>query len=319
MKRILITGGNGYIGARLSYELSNLGHQVSLLCYPNIPDDQNWLDVMDSVFVGDITESEVVNSLTDSNYDLLIHLVSLDQYQSDANPVLVNNVNVLPLWNLLHSFNTKGNLSRCIYMSTVQVYGQILGRLVTEETPILPVNSYALTHKLCEDICNYFNQISPIECISLRLSNSYGQPVLKNTSCWGLVVNDLCRQAYINNKIVVLSDGTPERDFIHFSDIVKAFKLLIDSNELPYKTFNLCSGKTYTIFELARIISEGYNLKYNKDIRVHINSQAKKVSTDTVVHQKTVWSNQRLMDLGYISSMSLFNGIVSLFDYFDSV
>ena len=85
-------------------------------------------------------------------------------------------------------------------------------KLIDEKHKKKICNIYSLTHSMCEDLLLKLN--SKLKSHSLRLSNSYGMPVLKNINCWWLVLNDLCRSAKKNGKIIIKSDGTALRDFI---------------------------------------------------------------------------------------------------------
>ena len=214
-KKVLITGGNGYLGAKISSFLSKKGHLVTAHCFPNIPKDDQWIQQMDKIVVGDLREEHIVNTICNDNFDVAIHLVSLGQYQSNAPPGFVASVNVIPTWNLLENFSKKGSLKQFIYFSTFQVYGEVPNIEISEEFVPCPKNIYGLTHLLSENICNYYNLHTSIDCINVRLSNSYGSPVLKENDCWKLVINDLCSTAFTEHEIKLLSDGSPKRDFIH--------------------------------------------------------------------------------------------------------
>ena len=69
-------------------------------------------------------------------------------------------------------------------------------------------------------------------------------------------------------KIILNSDGTPQRDFIHSSDICNALELIIQSKITTNNIFNIASGKTFTILELAKIVKKVYEEKYKKEIMV---------------------------------------------------
>lgn len=315
--RILITGGSGYVGARLSQELARSGHKVTPLCFPAQPEDRQWLDLMEEVIYGDITDMAVVDRLANGGYDALIHLVSLDHRQSEAEPRTVSKVNVQPLWDLLHSFGAKSSLKRCVYFSTAQVYGRTSAQVITEDTSVAPVNAYGLTHYMCEEICRYYGRKGPMECICVRLSNSYGQPVFADANCWWLVVNDLCRQAVANGEIRLLSDGSPQRDFIHYSDVAKAIATILSAQKLTHHTYNLCSGRTYTILELADMVRDCFFSRTGR--RISIVTSLKRfdgpVTQEAV--SRTVWDNSRLQELGFEPTMNLSAGIGSLFDYLE--
>ncbi len=315
LKKILITGASGYIGARLSQCLARAGYQVAALCYPAVPQQEQWLSLMDRVVLGDITDCSVIETMTDSYYDVLIHLVSLDHRQSESDPQVVYRVNVQPLWNLLYHFSRKGNLKRCVYFSTVQVYGKTSDSVISEQTPVGPVNAYGLTHWLCEEICNYYNRNGQINCVNLRLSNSYGDPVFKDANCWWLVVNDLCRQAVENGRICLLSDGSPQRDFIHHRDIVEAVKAIIRADKLFCSTYNLCSGQTFTIGELAYIVKRCVKQKIERDIEIYSAASCQPICALPANQSKSTWSNSKLREMGFRPSTELCSGIESLLEY----
>ena len=214
MKKVLITGGCGYLGARLSKYLAESGYGVSVFCRSDPRKYDAWTALMEDVSVGDIRDETSVSKLVEKDYDAVIHLISLDHRKSEDNPSLVSSINVMPTWNLLDKFVKKG-LKKFIYFSTIHVYGKLPNEIITEDRISSPQNAYGLTHLLSENICNYFNEKTATTCINVRLSNSYGSPVFEENNCWWLVINELCKIAFEQNEIKLLSDGSPQRDFIH--------------------------------------------------------------------------------------------------------
>ena len=114
MKKILVVGASGYLGSRISYYLAKQGSNVSGLCFSNIPDDNEWTKNIKNIIKGDIRSDTVIDSITSEFYDTVIYLVSLNHYQSEKNPSLVNSINVLPVWNLLNSFHKKKTVKKLI-------------------------------------------------------------------------------------------------------------------------------------------------------------------------------------------------------------
>ena len=90
---------------------------------------------------------------------------------------------------------------------------------------------------------------------------------LKTCNCWWLVLNELCKMAKKEKKIVLKSDGTPLRDFISLNDVVKLVTILIRSKRNNKKIINLASGRTYSIIELAKLF---VNNKYFKKTNIPI-------------------------------------------------
>lgn len=321
MKRILITGGNGYIGARLSLSLAEQGNEVTVQCWPSVPDNPAWTERIHKTVSGDLRDDHFINELVSDNYDVVIHLVSLDHFQSQDDPGKVSAINVLPTWKLLHSLKNS-KLQKFIYFSTINVYGALPSVRIAEERLPDPQNAYALTHLLSENICSYFNRISDIQCINLRLSNSFGSPVFQDANCWWLVVNDLCRTAFFDKKIVISSDGSPVRDFIHFKDLCRAVNCLVTSDPLDRKNncYHVSSGKSYSILEIAEVISTVYRGLFNSEIPVYINKSEKieKFPAALPAGRFTI-DNSRLSDLNFTASVSLKEGAEELFRYFISL
>ena len=209
MKKVLVTGACGYLGARLSKYLAENGYSVTAFDSYDPSKYSRWTSLMEEVMVGDIRDEAAISNLAKKQTDVIIHLISLDHHKSKDNPNFVSSINVMPTWNLLDKF-TKNGLGKFIYFSTIHVYGEIPNEIITEQHTPSPQTAYGLTHLLSENICNYFNEKTETNCINIRLSNTYGSPIFKENNCWWLVINDLCRTAFFETKIQLLSDGSPQ-------------------------------------------------------------------------------------------------------------
>lgn len=309
-KKVLVTGGSGYIGARLCLHLANEGYAVTPLCYSKIPFDENWVSKMDKVLIGDVRDEVLLSELADYKYDVLVHLVSLDHHQSNGNPSFVSSVNITPVWSLLDLFSKQG-LGKFIYFSTAQVYGMLKDEVVTESKKLSTQNAYGLTHQIGEVICEHYNRTTTVDCRVVRLSNSYGAPLFDENNCWWLVINDLCQMAYIQKEIVLQSDGTPLRDFIHGWDVCRGIQTIIESTE-KHTTYNLSSGTTLSIMEIAEKIKIVFAQRYG--IELPIVAVERKNRTDAKRYQL---DNSLIRSIGFECKSSLEDGINDLFDYLE--
>lgn len=313
--KIVITGGNGYIGARLSQYLADKGEQVIPVCFPSIPEDEVWVSKMFSILKGDLRLDETIAEIAELKPDVLIHLVSLDHFNSEKEPGFVNNINVLPTWRLLDAC-TKIGLKKFIYFSTIQVYGKLPNTVIDEKHPVNTINTYGLTHLLSEQICDHYNRKTETNVISIRLSNSYGDPIFDENNCWWLAINDLCKNAFLNKEIRLLSDGTPQRDFIHGNDVCEAIRILINTNKkLTDNIYHISSGNTLTLMELAQIIKREFHIRYNQTLPI-ITPQGFVNETElTVPHEKYIISNDKLKALGFTPEYSVLQGVNELLSY----
>ena len=315
-KKILITGGSGYIGSRLSLYLSQKGFYIIPLCNSRIPDNREWVQSMHLVLQGDLRDQVTLNKIEAVRPDAIIHLVSLDHNQSGINFQETLQVNVQSTWELL-SLSASIGLEKFIYFSTTQVYGQTSESVVTENTKLQPSNAYGLTHKMSEDLVSMYSRLSKLVGISLRLSNSYGESLFENEGSWSLVVNDLCRMAFFEKKIVLNSDGLASKDFIHYSAITNVVHQLLLLKEVNSGIYNLSSGNSITLLELAFEVQKIYSELYGIELNIYINKNQLIKTLDKTKYNNRI-ENFNLMQMISYDSIPIQEGIKSLFNYLDS-
>ncbi len=314
--KILVTGANGYLGARLVQFLAKAGHEV-VASVRTVPTEQPvWSALLSGVVVGDLRQPETVCAIADIGAEAIIHTVSLDHKASQDFPSAeVLSANVAPAWALLEACAGKG-LRKFFYFSTQQVYGRIGPDRITEDYPPVPVNVYGLTHLMTEQVCNYFRTAKAVECMSIRLSNSFGAPVFRSNNCWWLVVNDFCRSAVEKKQITILSDGSPQRDFIAIADVCRAIGLLIESDTASSSpVYNLGSGATLTILELAHIVAEVYRADYGEEIPIVFADGTRSVERSATTNRKFQYDIDKIQSVGYAPEYSIEDGIRELFHY----
>lgn len=320
MKKVLITGACGYLGARISKYIAEKGYRVTAFDEFDPTKYSQWTSLMEDVIVGDIRDEATISNLAKKQFDVVIHLISLDHHKSENDLKYVSSINVIPTWNLLDKL-TKNGLKKFIYFSTIHVYGKIPYEIITEEHTPSPQNAYGLTHLLSENICNYFNVKTETSCINVRLSNSYGSPVFRENNCWWLVINDLCKTAFEQNKINLFSDGSPLRDFIHGSDICKAVQILIEAKDSNFKEniFHIASGNTLTILELAHIVKKVYKEKFQKDVHIYLPDNS--ISNDPYKFEnveKYYFDITKIESFGFHAKTDLSKGINEIFTYLEN-
>lgn len=309
-ERVLIIGAGGFLGAHLSLHLSQVGYEVTAHCFHLKEKNHLWETSIQHFIYGDITSPDTIKQLSAEDYDYVIYLISLNHFDSEGEIQQVANTNILPLWKLVDKF--KNRVKKFIYFSTQQVYGCQISPIVSEDCPPAPINTYGLTHLLCENILSSFNRQSNTQYINVRLSNGYGAPVFPENNCWWLVINDLCKTAFNEKCIRLQSDGSPQRDFIHVKDIAQAIHTLL-KQPLCNNLYNLSSGMTYTIGEIAIRIKDIFKERYQTEIPILIPA-GKTLQTKT--SNKNIVSNKLLSAVGFEPSIDINTGILSIFDYF---
>jgi len=251
MRKVLITGGFGYLGGRLAQFLTSQDNYKILLGSRRQTQPPPWLQQAKVVETrwGSLKCLEKVCS----GVDAIVHLAGMNAQDCAADPEAALEVNAVATTRLLQAAICQ-KVKRFIYMSTAHVYGSPLGGDITEKTNPTGVHPYASSHRAGEDAVSQFREI---EGIVIRLSNAYGTPVDKDVNCWMLMANDLCRQAVTSGRLVLRSSGLQKRDFIPLHDVTRAIKHCIEHPFDKYDNgvFNLGGEASYRIMDLAELIA----------------------------------------------------------------
>ena len=252
MKKICIFGSSGYIGSFLCQYLKKDFNIISH-SRKKITNKKFCKNIKNFVY-GDILKPKTIDNVIKLKPDKIIYTISLNHFDSEANLQDSIKINVLPFLYLLEKIIKKKLNIEIIYFSTMQVYGrEYTSRIINETNPKNLNNIYALTHSICEDALLINKQ--KIKFSILRLSNSFGMPVFPKNNVWWPVVNDICKMAKKKRFIKLQSDGSPQRDFISLNTIASFIKKLLNNENKKNNIINLCSGKTFTILEIAKKVA----------------------------------------------------------------
>jgi UDP-glucose 4-epimerase len=316
MKKVLVTGANGYLGSKICVELLKNGFTVLGICR-KIPNEQALLGPLKGIdfIVGDLTEKSTFSKIDNIGIESIVNTVSLDHKHSESFETdKVCQLNVQLNWQLMEMFSTK-NISHFIYLSTIQVLGDISNLNVDEESQGVPLNIYGLTHLIGENIVKYYKNKTGLNYLSLRLSNGYGSPVLNNSNWSWLVINDLCRMAVFEKKIILQSNGEIYRDFIHVTDIAKSVSHLLLTNENLDSLYNMASGHSISLLSVAHTIKKVYEMKFGIEIPVfHSRNILSKIDSFQESRYKII--NDNIVKTGFLFDVRLEEGINELLNYF---
>jgi nucleoside-diphosphate-sugar epimerase len=316
MKKVLVTGANGYIGSQICVSLLKKGFTVVGNCR-KLPDEQILLGPFKGMefIVGDLTNNSTFSKIDDVGIESIVNTISLDHKQSESFDIdKVCQLNIQLNWQLMEMFSKK-NISHFIYLSTIQVLGDVSNLNVYEENQGVPLNKYGLTHLIGEKIVKYYKKKTRLNYLSLRLSNGYGSPILNNSNWSWLVMNDLCRMAVFEKKIVLQSNGEIYRDFIHVTDIAKSVSHLLSSEENLDSLYNIASGNSISLLSVAHTIQRIYEMKFGIKIPVfHSGNILSKL--DSFYDSEYKISNDNILRTGFQFDVRLEDGIDELLNYF---
>lgn len=268
--KVLITGGLGNLGSWLTEHFVKAGHNVTVLTKNSRI--IHW-DIDPEIISCDITSAEdCQKKLANRSFDAILHAASVNDVFVPGYPEMAIQVNGLGTRNILEAVkdNPPGKF---IYFSTFHVYGQGEGEL-TEETATNPKNDYGTTHLFGEFYTKQFHQTHKIPYEIIRLSNSYGCPKDYDSSKWYLILNDLSKMAYQEQKIKLKGNGKFSRDFIWMGDVAKILEKLA-TIPATNQSYNLSGGKSYKLIEVAEAVQAAYNAYKGVTLPIEINEEDK--------------------------------------------
>jgi len=297
LKNILITGGLGYLGGHMANYFSNNGYSVLITTRrleKNFPKN---IPINTQVIQMDYKSDEQLNEAM-KGIDTLIHLAGPDAHTNFEHPDIFIKRHV-DLTRRLFQSAQRNNVKHFIYFSTIHLYGNNLVGTVTEKSKTLPIYPFAIAHLEAENIVN--SPQKEIVTTIFRLSNTFGAPYFENEKCWKLVVNDLCRSAFQNGKLIINSSGQDYRDFIALENVVRAIHHLLELNNerVTHNIYNLCSSHTVRIIDIAKKIQQELKDSFDYDCPIIKNKPSKKMNKP----KHFILSTEKIKRLGFTSKL----------------
>lgn len=253
-KRVLVTGGGGFIGSHLVERLVKSSRQVGVFLRYNSKSSRGFIDsfsqdIQDSLTVwwGDLKDPEAVRSAV-KDADVVFHLAALIAIPySYLNPSDYVQTNVVGTTNVLNACREFG-IDKLIHTSTSEVYGTALYKPIDEKHPLQGQSPYSAS-KIAADkmVESYFCSFS-LPVVTVRPFNTFGPRQSARA-----VIPTIITQA-LTRDVVKLGSLFPSRDFTFVEDTVNGFVLAAETASSVGEVINLGSGKEVTVGDLAKMI-----------------------------------------------------------------
>lgn len=266
-KTVVITGGAGFIGSKLTAKLISLGYRVIVI--DNRRSDIN----LQAVFYhADIVTDDMTAIFKKENPFCVFHLAGAKSVTDSAKqPKLYEQVNTIGSKRVFDAAQD-AHVTRIIFTSTAGVYGDSLnGKKQIESDALNPSSLYAQTKLEAE---HYFPHIikNGVEGIILRLANVYGAD---NHIGENGVVDKFIKALKSKTPIDIYGDGSQTRDFIYIEDVIDAMILAmkVDYKKIPYPPIiNISSGRSVSILDLIEILATQSMINpkiiYHRDVHI---------------------------------------------------
>lgn len=255
VRKVIVTGGAGFIGSHLAERLVAEGHEVHVLDDLSTGRLENLRGLVSeprlAVHEVDVADVERVTSLV-AGAAHVYHLAALaDIVPSIENPLAYTHANVDGTIAVLEAARRAG-VQRLVYAASSSCYGIPDGYPTAESAPCRPQYPYALTKYLGEQAVMHWSQVYGLPAMALRLFNVYG-PRSRTSGTYGAMFGVFLAQKLAGQPFTVVGDGTQSRDFTFVTDVVDAF-VRAGASELVGRSFNVGTGSPTTVNRICELL-----------------------------------------------------------------
>jgi len=253
MKRVLVTGGAGFIGSHLCEGLLARGYQVRVLD-SLIYGKREWVPGLCEFLEGDIRDIATCQRAA-KDMDGVLHCAAMSRSGPSQEAIeICTGSNIVGTQNMLLAARDAG-VKRFVYSGSSTYYGNRTPPHRENDPPDL-LNIYGLTKRVGEQYTLMFDQGFNLPSVVLRYFNVYG-PRQPKTGAYALVLGIFLKRKAEGKPLEIHGAGQQRRDFIHVCDVVAANIAALESpeNEVRGEVFNVGSGTSLSVKELADMIS----------------------------------------------------------------
>ena len=328
MKKILVTGGLGFIGSHTVVELQQAGYEVVII--DNLYNSK--IEVLDriisitgikpSYFNIDLRNKIAVKDFFNTNkVDGIIHFAASKAVgESVKNPLLYYENNISTLVYLLQEMK-EHQLSNFIFSSSCTVYGQADELPITENAPVKPAESpYGNTKQIGEEIIKESCKANGLKAIALRYFNPIGahETAIIGELPLGVPQNLIPfvtqTAAGIRKELSVFGDdyptkdGTAVRDYIHVVDLAKAHiaaleRLLNNGNKKDFEVFNVGTGTGSSVLEVIKTFEKVSNTTLNYKIVARREGDITSAYADTTLAKVELgWETEKTLEQALLAA-----------------
>lgn len=298
MSKVLITGGLGQIGSYI----------VEMLCEDNkVTVIDNFSasikkEVPDGVKVikADIQDLRIRDQV--SKNDVIIHTAAQVSVEKSTNdPIFDCGANIIGTLNLLEAAR-HADIKRFVYLSSAAVYGNPVYLPIDEEHQQNPLSPYGVSKLSGEKYCVSYNKAFGLPTVCIRLFNVYS-PRQNPKSPYSGVITMFMERAKNGQPPVIFGDGSQTRDFVSVHDVCNMVSLVIENDDVIGEVYNVGSGITTRIDDLAKKIIKLYGMDLDLQYKEPRSGDIKDSYSDI----------SKAKQLGYLPKITLDEGLKEFF------
>jgi len=299
-RRILVTGGAGFVGAAVTSRLVDAGARVTVL-------DDLFTGKAEAVptgatlIHGSVTDAQLVKELV-SDHSLVLHLAARNIIASTANPLDDYATNIGGTLNVLLAAR-ESKVDRVVYSSSASVYGNPRSIPINEDDALWTLSPYAVSKLGGENYCTAFSESYGLRVATVRYSNVYG-PGQRPDNPYAGVVSKFLVEAHAGRPITVHGDGEQTRDYTFIDDAVEATLLAAVHPRAEGEVFNVGTGIETSVNRLAASIGEalGVEVDLRHVDRRDIDNIRRRVVNIEKIRRMLRWTPQWTLDRGLVET-----------------
>ena len=310
MKKVLVTGADGFIGSHLTEMLVAQGCHVKALSQYNSFNDWGWLEYVNckndiEILCGDIRDAYYCETIS-RDIDVIFHLAALIGIPySYIAPDSYIETNIKGTVNICQA-TKKNNVSRLIHTSSSEVYGTAQYVPIDENHPLQPQSPYSASKIAADAMAISFYSSFDLPVTIARPFNTYGP----RQSARALIPT-IITQIASGKKEIKLGDTSPTRDFNYVEDCTRALIMLAESKKTIGQTVNIGSNSEISINDIFKLIKE-----LMSSDSILINNEERKRPKKSEVFR--LWcDNKKINELiGYKPEVNIYDGLKKTIDWF---
>lgn len=289
-KKVIITGGGGFLGSNFARVLSTVeGLEVKLIdiSFNHLAESLAQNKNVECVALNLLDRESLNNYFEAFSPDYIFHFAAILKRDRDFEIYeKIRTVNVDGTYNLLMALKNC-DYTNFFFASTSEIYGFDNPTPLHEEQQVDPVSPYSLTKSMGESLLRTYSKLNSKPYTILRLFNFYG-PDMPDETFIGQMV-----KYYKEGKEFLMTKGEQKRDLIYIDDLIDQVLFLARQEKLEKDIYNVCNGTSYRMIDIANMFKSITNDEF-------------RFSTTLEYRPSEIWdmsgSNERVRKLGYIPS-----------------
>jgi nucleoside-diphosphate-sugar epimerase len=255
-RKVLVTGGAGFIGSHLARALEARDHSVRVLDdfssgkHANLADLEGRVEIVEGSILDQATLERAMDGV-----EIVYHEAAIPSVpRSMAAPVASHQANSTGTLNVLEVARRK-SVRRVVYAGSSSAYGETPTLPKVETMTASPLSPYAVSKLAGEHYCQVYARAFGVETVVLRYFNVFG-PRQDPNSQYAAVIPRFVTAALEGRPPVIFGDGTQSRDFCYIDNVIEANLLAADAREASGRVFNVACGRATDLNQVVKLIAD---------------------------------------------------------------